>query len=79
MNKSQHKLFDSIKRLSDDVRSLSAFVQNDFEEMLTSGYITPEEIKHSTEEVAIHFDRCSTVLTNLKTDVLTLMAKYSHL
>jgi hypothetical protein len=77
MAKTQHDTFIDIKRLSDDINSLAAFVQNDFEEMIADGYVTRDEISQSAEEAANAFDRCITKLANLRTEVLAVLANYS--
>ena len=77
MAKTQQYTFVDIKRLSHDISNLAAFVQNDFDQLLADGHTTPAEISRSAEEAANAFDRCTTKLANLRTEVLAVLANYS--
>ena len=73
----QEEIFDAIKSLSRDVDRLKGYVRNDFESLLSDGYTTKAGIAEAAEKVAEDFDRCSSRLLNLRTQVLALMAKHS--
>jgi|DEB0MinimDraft_6_1074348.scaffolds.fasta_scaffold136399_2 hypothetical protein len=73
----QKEIFDAIKSLSLDVDGLKGYVQNDFDQLLSDGYTTKAEIADAAERAAENFDRCSSRLLDLRTQVLALMAKHS--
>jgi hypothetical protein len=77
MAETQQEIFDSLKKLSHDIGNLAAFVQNDFDQMIEEGYTTPDEISKSAEEAARLFDCHVTALSNLRIEVLGLLAKHS--
>lgn len=73
MDKKQLELFQTFEGLFLDIENLRCYVQNDLDQLIEDGYTTPDTIVQSSYEAYYRFDQCIAKLTNLKTDVVSLL------
>ena len=63
---SQQDIFDRIVFLSKRVDTLKGFVQNDFEKMISDGFVTKQDITSSIKDIEGYFNECIGELISLR-------------
>lgn len=66
----QEEIFYAIKALGEKVKTLSGFVQNDFDRLIEDGYVTADELRLSIQDVNDQFESAANELNALRENVL---------
>ena len=77
-SKYQKNVFESVVQLSDDVRGLADFVQNDFERLLEDGDITIEQIVNGLADLDAAVARTLVRITTARNDIKYLVEYYKN-